>query len=134
MSETQFAVLGGDGTAVNVIIADQAFADAYDHPTVRIDQLDPRPGIGWSYAAGKWTPPPTLEADRYTIPADNATPAVLTLRRTRGAGPVTFVVNGLEVSRPVVKGDAVLEVTSATPGDTIIVTADGLAATITVEA
>jgi hypothetical protein len=44
----------------NVIVADQAFADAIASDwdvVVDVDAIIPRPGIGWSYAAGVFSPP-----------------------------------------------------------------------------
>ena len=43
---------------VNTIVADQEFIDTAYPGSPRIDQLDPHPGIGWSYENGVFTPPP----------------------------------------------------------------------------
>jgi len=48
------------GVVSNVIVATAAFA-ATAHRTVRIDQVVPRPGVGWSYANRRWTPPPEVQ-------------------------------------------------------------------------
>lgn len=48
-----FALINS-GKVVNVIVADQDFIDGlagYDHK-VRIDNLDPVPGIDWDYDSG----------------------------------------------------------------------------------
>jgi len=48
------------GTVTNVIVASAEFA-ATIRGTVRIDQVVPRPGVGWSYANKKWSAPPEIE-------------------------------------------------------------------------
>lgn len=58
-----------DGECVNVVVFDGEPADDYlaafpDHDFVGpIDDLDPRPGIGWSYHDGEWLPPPSTRDD-----------------------------------------------------------------------
>lgn len=47
-----------NNVVTNTIVADQAFIDAAYPGAIRIDQLDPTPGIDWSYENGVFTPPP----------------------------------------------------------------------------
>lgn len=62
MSERIYAVIE-QGTVANTIVADDDFAeiikDEYDE-VLEITDLDPRPGISWSYdpADGEFVPPP----------------------------------------------------------------------------
>lgn len=60
-----------DGIVVNVIVADQAFVDSYYPGGQCIDDLDPKPGIGWHYnaAAKSFSPPKTQEANSVQKPA-----------------------------------------------------------------
>lgn len=50
-----FAVIK-NGVVANVIMASQSFVDQYYLGAVRIDTLTPKPGIGWIYAGGKFSP------------------------------------------------------------------------------
>jgi len=49
-----------NGLVVNTIIADESFAAAikneYDF-VIRVDQLDPQPGLTWTYVDGIFTAP-----------------------------------------------------------------------------
>lgn len=47
-----------NNVVTNTIVADQEFIDTAYPGSPRIDQLDPVPGIGWSYEDGVFTPPP----------------------------------------------------------------------------
>lgn len=54
-----FAVIK-NGVVINTIVADQAFVDSVSSDygaCVRIDQLDPVPGMGWTYVDGVFAPP-----------------------------------------------------------------------------
>jgi hypothetical protein len=48
------------GTVVAVIVADQLFVDAYYSGSIRVDQLRPRPGIGWKYQDGTFAEPESV--------------------------------------------------------------------------
>jgi hypothetical protein len=55
----QFAVINSN-VVENVIVADQDFADLIapnNQFVVRIDNLSPVPGIGWSYDGANFTQP-----------------------------------------------------------------------------
>lgn len=62
MSTTQnshvYAVVE-DATITNVVVATADFARALPG-AVRIDQLNPRPGVGWRFTNRRWTPPPEV--------------------------------------------------------------------------
>lgn len=49
-----------NGIVENTIVADQNFADSiaaqYDF-VIRVDNLNPQPGIGWTYIDGEFSPP-----------------------------------------------------------------------------
>ena len=51
-----FAIIE-NGVVVNVIVADQTFIDTYFPGSPRIDNLNPDPGIGWSYDGVTFTKP-----------------------------------------------------------------------------
>jgi hypothetical protein len=44
------------GTVTNIIVATAAFA-ASIRGTLRIDNVTPRPGVGWTHSSQKWSPP-----------------------------------------------------------------------------
>ncbi len=53
-----------NGVVENTIVADEAFVASYANGAgarfdafVRVDELAPRPGIGWAYADGEFTEP-----------------------------------------------------------------------------
>ncbi len=54
--ETQYAI-HADGVVRNVIVADANFVAIYCPGAVRIDNLTPVPGIGWSYVGGVFSAP-----------------------------------------------------------------------------
>lgn len=74
--EKLFALIK-NGLIENVIVAEQAFADQmkpkFDH-VIRVDELDPLPGIGWSYADGAFTPPAPPEPPVEETPAEPEEP------------------------------------------------------------
>lgn len=74
-------------------------------------------------------PYPSLTTDRESIPADGATPAVVTFESGRAPAEVAFDVNGTQVTEPVVEGRAQVEVVTTTAGP-VVVTCEGLAVTI----
>ena len=51
-----FAVIEND-LVINTIIADQDFVDKVYPDAVEITDLDPRPGIGWTYNKKKFIEP-----------------------------------------------------------------------------
>lgn len=53
--EEIYAVITG-GVVTNTIVADEKFADGKPN-IIRIDQMSPRPGIGWKYLKGEFIPP-----------------------------------------------------------------------------
>lgn len=75
-------------------------------------------------------PYPSLTVDRDGIPADGATPAVVTYMSGRAPAEVTFDVNGASTVEPVAGGTAQIEVTAAAPGP-VTVSCQGLSVTIT---
>lgn len=52
----EFAIIEA-GTVINVIVADQEFIDTWYPGAVRVDQLDPKPGVGWTYDGTTFSPP-----------------------------------------------------------------------------
>jgi hypothetical protein len=53
-----YAILNDVNTVVvNTIIADAAFVAANYPAAIRIDTITPQPGIGWTFAAGVFSPP-----------------------------------------------------------------------------
>lgn len=90
---------------------------------------------GQYIADGVPIPRPALTADVPSIAPDGATPAVVTYTNHEPTAPlaVDFTVNGSAPSTvALTDGAAAVEVTSATPGDTITVTAGGLSAVLEV--
>jgi hypothetical protein len=59
------ALLNGFGVVVDCILARGDVANGVD-----ITDVEPRPGIGWRYAAGVFTPPPPFSRDAATVKAD----------------------------------------------------------------
>jgi hypothetical protein len=89
-----------------------------------------QPGGGWLDAR------PTLAVDKSTIKGDGVDAATVTFTQAGPATPseVVFRVNGVDSPRVPVDADmASIEVTSASPGDSVTVTCGDLAVVINVE-
>jgi hypothetical protein len=150
---TDWAVID-NGDVINVIVVDDpAWVTSYEHDTgltlVEIDSLDPKPGIGWTYASGTFSPPPapptppsppkpTIAAEPTSIAGDGTTSSTVTLTWPTGtdapAAPsaVLFNVNGQLTSATMTNGEASITVTSTTPSSTVTVSSNGVSAQIEV--
>ena len=53
---TQVYAIVQAGTVVNIVVATADFITTVTG-AVRIDDVTPRPGVGWTYANKKWTAP-----------------------------------------------------------------------------
>lgn len=136
MSEQRAALINGS-RVTNVIIIDPEILYAPSGGQIVVTLPDNSPvGPGWTYDGATFTAPPTrtLTVDRASIPANGTTAAVVTYRDTFPDGPasVTFTVNGVAQAVTVTNSEALLDVVSSTPGDTIEVTVGELSTTITV--
>lgn len=83
-----------NGTIVNVISADSAFVNLYYPGAIQLDTMQPQPGIGWGYAAGRFTPPITITVDSISAKLDIAMPPVV-VSATGGDGSYAFTANEL---------------------------------------
>lgn len=150
-----WVALNTSGIVVGAFSAEQDFVDNFE--TVVVDDrskstpswyadgaefydvtgVEPRPLLGWyRTSAGAWADGnPSLTADRYRIPADGSTAALVTFRQKGPKTPskVTFNVNGVDAEDNLANGEAVLTVTSVNPGDVIAVSAAGQVINIRVE-
>ncbi len=83
-----------DGTVVNVIVADAGFVAIYYPDSVRIDNVSPKPGIGWGCGSGPGAPlfvrAPLVEAAH----GQAITPVKATASGGSGAG-YAFSASGL---------------------------------------
>jgi hypothetical protein len=79
-------------------------------------------------------PLPSLTASTLTIPADGTTASTVTYANQNDGAPTsaTFNVNGALTTEPVMNGQAAIDVTSTTSGDTITVTCEGMSVQIVV--
>jgi len=146
MAEVLFALLekGVIGNVIVVEAADHPFPQEYiaddGNPydeAVRVDAMDPRPGIGWvKKADGTFAPQYVLVADVTSIPADGKTVATVTYTDNTASPPasITFDVNGVKTDAALINGSASIAVTSTSPGDLITVTAGTTGITISVGA
>jgi hypothetical protein len=46
-----------NGVVDNTIVASQSFVNQHYPGAIRIDQMNPIPGVGWSYSNGQFSPP-----------------------------------------------------------------------------
>ena len=54
----EYAVITS-GYVTDILVADQSFIDEFYPGSPQIDQLNPKPGIGWAYDGANFTPPST---------------------------------------------------------------------------
>jgi hypothetical protein len=55
-----------DNTVINVVLCDEQYT--YEFPGyIRVDNLKPEPGIGWTYSNGTFTPPPPTTPPPVTV-------------------------------------------------------------------
>lgn len=135
------AVTDTTGQVVNVIIVNDTTFDPGPDLTLAVLPDGSTVGPGWRLVAGAWAEPPRrdLAANRDSIPGDGTTAATVTYTDTHDDAPtsVVFTVNGAtKTVQLTAAGNAILDVVSSTPGDTVVVTVDALpdaAVTITVE-
>lgn len=136
MSTVRAALTDASGNVTNVIVLDPAGGWAPPKGlTVRQLADTDLVGPGWAYDANGFHGPASLTVDPVTIPPDGTTAAAVTYTNTRADAPtsVTFTANGATKAVTLANGVASLDVSSATPGDTIDVTVDALpGATVTV--
>jgi hypothetical protein len=133
------------GVIANVIVTkddDHDFAHeyvAYDDndfdEAVSLAGANPHPGVGWVRKGQAFVPPEVLVVSKDTITGNGSEASTVTYTDNRPNPPATIKgsVNGTEVTLDLASGTGALDVTSANPGDNVLISFGSVATTIGVK-
>lgn len=125
------ALIDSNGHVFNVVLVDPGIELELGPDVLQLPlEDDSLVGPGWTWDGENYHEPVVVElvANRYEIPGDGSTAALVAYRNTGPDAPgmVTFSANGSVHTVTMSGTEALLEITSSTPGDWITVTVDAL--------